>query len=409
MENVVEHAPTIDGERAPLVPISHREEFFELAADAFFVTDALGKVVAANATAATLITGADGVGRALEDVLHADDAIVFRDALDGLAERPEQLRCRLHTRGGRVARCQLVASRSADGGSVLWMVRVERGPSGPEQPLRIDRSAADHAAQVLELMHGVRSAERQMLTERMAREDADGRDRIKQWTMAIVAHGLRLTVEHIRHWGARMVAGDVTSDGVVEAEIIRRQVAIQAELLEDLLDPSRVAERKLRADFVTVDPFDAARFAARTFERLAAARSVEIACRAQPLGVFPADPVRLAQAFTNLAWVAIELSSPGAQVVIDGARTDDAISLTFEWHGQPLRTQQLDWQLERLGDGQLASDRIGMSCLVARQLVQLHGGRLGVARHADERQELVATFPLVSASPSRARARLAPL
>jgi PAS domain S-box-containing protein len=373
---------------------SHYRDVFELAPDPFFVTDREGRLIELNAAALELVGTQLGDAPPFESLLHADDRGAVRELIAGIRGEVQRLRVRFHARTGRIARAGLRGARSRDGREVLWMARLERSGVSESTPVpAAERMAARQAeAQVATLTAELDVAERKVVAERMAREDADGRERVNRWTMAIVAHGLRLPIAHIRQWCSTLHEDDPDMRGV-GAEIIRWHVALQAELIEDLLDPSRVADHQLRSGFTAIDPVESARFAVRSFEPLAAEKGVVVSCRVSPVGPLHGDAVRLVHALSNLLWAAIELSNPGTDVIVDGARTADGISLTVSWRGAVLRPDQLDWDLTRLGDGQIAGDRVGMSCLVARQLAHLHRGRLRVVGVSDHRHALVVTFP----------------
>jgi signal transduction histidine kinase len=367
------------------------QDFFDLTADAAFVTDGSGVVADLNACALELV-GAAPLGTSIEALVHKGDIAIVRGLIERASPVPERARLRFRAAAGRVARAGVRVARSRDGATINWLARLERVEHDAE-PASDEENSGQEALttmKIASLTRKVADAERDTHVERVAREDADGRERDRAWTMLVVSQSLRMTIESLQRMSVRLEgrAGDGADPN---ASHLARLSSLQDGLTEDLRDMARVADIQLRRGFRAFDPADSARFVAATFELPGARGAVSVECRCTTLGDVEGDEGRVSLALMEMVAAAVDLGEPGHAVLIDGERTADGVTLTVEWRGAPIAPRQLDWNLTQLGETG-PPDRVSLCCLVARQLIQLHRGRLRFTRR-DDACRLVATLP----------------
>ena len=123
--------------------------------------------------------------------------------------------------------------------------------------------------------HSVESERTRLLEEaQKAREAAEVANRAKDEFIATVSHELRTPLNAILGWARLLETGDLTKGEVAEASaVIERNVRAQSQLIEDLLDVSRITSGKLRLDLRTVELPNVMREAVSTIEPTAAAKS----------------------------------------------------------------------------------------------------------------------------------------
>jgi signal transduction histidine kinase len=170
--------------------------------------------------------------------------------------------------------------------------------------------------------------ERRMMSEQAARTAAEAANRLKDEFIAVVSHELRTPLNAILGWADLLRAGKVAADAMPKAyDAIHRNAHIQRELVEDLLDVSRIASGKLRLDR---KPCDVAALTAQEVESMRQAaqlREVTLEVSLEPCSAV-CDGDRVQQIVSNLLGNAIKFSPAGATVSLQ--LTTDAEHFTIE-------------------------------------------------------------------------------
>ena len=218
--------------------------------------------------------------------------------------------------------------------------------------------------------------------EQAAREQAEANSRMKDEFLAIVSHELRSPLNAILGW-ARLMRRRVLADSVRDRaiETIERNALLQVQMIEDLLDISRIIRGTIRLTACPIQlkvPIEAA---IETVLLAAQAKKIQIITNFEPtIGMVSADSDRTQQVIWNLLSNAIKFTpsggtievrlsviSPVAQIqIID---TGCGISADFLPHVFD-RFRQADASMTRSYGG------LGLGLAIARQLVELHGGTL---------------------------------
>jgi PAS domain S-box-containing protein len=256
-----------------------------------------------------------------------------------------------------------------------------------ERTERIVEGVAAHAAIALDnarLVDGMRrvAQEREQLieAERSAREESARAMRLKEEFLATLSHELRTPLTAIIGWANVLLLG--RADAPTQAhglEAIVRNANSQADLIEDLLEMSRIVSGKVRLD---VQPTDLARVidAALDAVRVAAeAKGITLVRSVEGEGCHVmGDPARLQQLLWNLLSNAVKFTPRQGRVEIALAQTSDEIEIAVSDTGQGIDPAFLPDVFEhfRQGDGSTTRRHggLGLGLAIVRQLATLHGG-----------------------------------
>lgn len=207
-------------------------------------------------------------------------------------------------------------------------------------------------------------------------------NRAKDVFLATLSHELRTPLTPVVGWIKLLRSGNLDSKSVAQAlDAIERNAWLQARLIDDLLDTSRIATGKLQFEPRPADLNQAVKAALDTVRALAASRNIEISVQQSPATlVVMGEPVRLQQVAWNLLTNAIKFTDPGGKVTVitetDGLEaqlsvmdTGVGISPDFLPHVFD-RFRQADGSTSRRHGG------LGLGLAIADALAKMHGGRL---------------------------------
>jgi PAS domain S-box-containing protein len=205
-------------------------------------------------------------------------------------------------------------------------------------------------------------------------------DRRKDEFLATLAHELRNPLAPIRHATKILDLPAASEDQRRWArEVISRQVQHMALLLEDLLDVSRITRGRLelKKDYVSLDKLVAA--AVETAAPLIDAKqhSLEVRLPQEPIGLH-VDPLRMAQALSNLLTNAAKYTDPHGHIIVSVTLTPDGIDIYVEDTGIGLAESALSKVFEMFSQVESAMERsqggLGIGLALVKGLVSLHGG-----------------------------------
>jgi PAS domain S-box-containing protein len=251
--------------------------------------------------------------------------------------------------------------------------------------------------------------------ERVARQEAEKANRLKDEFLATLGHELRTPLNAMLGWATVLRTGKIKPEEMANAmEVIERNARVQAQIIDDLLDMSRIISGKVRIEVERLDLASIANEAIETVSASASAKGV----RLKPvLGaaelVVSGDPNRLRQVFWNLLSNAVKFTPRGGRVQVTLKRVDSHVEASVIDTGEGIppeflphvfnRFQQVDASLTRRHGG------LGLGLSIVKQLIELHGGTV---RAYSEGSGRGATFvvslplaPLHDAPPPRSHQR----
>jgi signal transduction histidine kinase len=238
---------------------------------------------------------------------------------------------------------------------------------------------ADHAA--IALRNG------QLLArEQRAREEAEAANRMKDEFLAMLSHELRTPLNAVLGWAVTLRTARLEGDTAAHAlEVIERNARAQSQLIEDLLDISRVATGKLRLDVrlvadlrpVVEGALDAVGLAAR-------AKTIAVTAKLDPhAGPVHGDPDRLQQIVLNLLTNAIKFTGAGGAIEVSLTRGADHVEISVADTGQGIAPELLPFVFDRFRQADSSSTRaqggLGIGLALVKNLTELHGGTVEVA------------------------------
>jgi len=227
--------------------------------------------------------------------------------------------------------------------------------------------------------------------ERRARSDAERASRMKDEFLATISHELRTPLNAIVGWVYLLKSG-ATGPGEMEEGLtaIERSTRVQAQLIEDLLDMSRIISGQIRLDVQPVDLPLVIDSAVETVMPSIEAKQIRLKTIIDPLaGHMRGDPARLQQVIWNLLSNAVKFTPKGGRIDIAVAKVHSNIEITISDSGEGIAADFLPFLFERFRQADGSTTRrhtgLGLGLAIVKQLVELHGGTVE-AKSAGEGQ-----------------------
>lgn len=351
---------------------------FEQAAIGIATADVDGRYVDMNRRFCEMLgySAAELRGRTYRDVTHPDDQ-PRSASLKAAMLRGERNEYRTEKRYIR-----------RDGSQFWAMATVSLLRDADGKPQRLigviddisDRKKTEEALQQL-----ASERERLLDSERAARAEAERASRMKDEFLATLSHELRTPLSSILGWAHLMRSRTPSPAELVKGlEIVERNARVQTQLIEDLLDMSRITSGKLRLDVQPVMPVTFIEAALETVRPAADAKDIRLECMLDPAaGPVSGDPARLQQVAWNLLNNAIKFTRKGGKVRVILERVNSHVELSVADNGVGIEPQFLDHVFERFRQADSSTTRtfggLGLGLSIVKQLVDLHGGSVSVA------------------------------
>ena len=294
-------------------------------------------------------------------------------------ERFEHFETVRTTKEGRQLHVSLTVSPIKDAnGRVIGASKIARDITGrklSEEALREAQKVAETA-----------NADRQRLldSERAARSEAERVSYMKDEFLATLSHELRTPLNAVLGWATALRAGYFPTEELEQGlEAIERNARVQAQIIDDLLDMSRIISGKVRLDVQRVDLPAVMAAAIDTVRPTASAKGIRLETIIDPLNApVTGDPNRLQQVFWNLLSNAIKFTSKGGRVQILLERVDSHVEVSIIDTGEGISPEFLPYVFDRFRQADASTTRrhggLGLGLAIVKQLVELHGGSVRV-------------------------------
>lgn len=229
------------------------------------------------------------------------------------------------------------------------------------------------------------------VTSEQARAEAEAANRAKDEFLALLSHELRTPLNPIIGWTQILRRGSLTAQQAHALEIVERNARLQNQLIDDLLDVSRIRQGKFSFRFTVVSLSSVAMSAMEAVRGLAEGGhvAVEAQLRAQGQDVVRADPIRLQQAVWNLLTNAIKFTPPGGCVVLSLACQGNRLVLSVRDTGMGIMPDLLPYIFERFRQGDSTSTRkqngLGLGLFLVKHIVEAHGGTVSAASDGEDK------------------------
>jgi signal transduction histidine kinase len=270
----------------------------------------------------------------------------------------------------------------------IWGTAHGFGPFARETPdvsfLLLQAFISSSVVVSLVLVAVVEERVRLTVSEQAARNSAEAAGRIKDEFLATLSHELRTPLTAILGWARMLRGSSFDQDTAAHAlEVIERNAKSQQQLIEDILDVSRVITGKLQLDVRPVDLVPVIEAATDTVRPAAEAKGIrlEAALRPEP-HVISGDPVRLQQVVWNLLSNAVKFTPAGGRVTVRLERSDTHVEIAVSDTGGGISPEFLPFVFDHFRQADSTTTRqyggLGLGLAIVRHLVEMHGGTVSV-------------------------------
>jgi PAS domain S-box-containing protein len=242
--------------------------------------------------------------------------------------------------------------------------------------------------------------------ERESRADAEEANRLRDEFLATVSHELRTPLNAIVGWSQLLRSGQLDEQGLKHAvEVIERNARAQKQIIEDMLDVSRIITGKLRLGLAPIELLSVLEAAIDVIRPAADAKQIKIRMQVSSPGLrVNGDAERLQQVAWNLLSNAVKFTKPGGLVEVTLRESEGQVGFSVADDGPGIAPEFLPHVFERFSQAGSSGTRrhsgLGLGLAIARHLVELHGGTV----KAENRENgtgaiLTVTLPAVRRQP----------
>jgi signal transduction histidine kinase len=211
--------------------------------------------------------------------------------------------------------------------------------------------------------------------------DARAANQAKDDFLATLSHELRTPMTAVLGWARMLQMGLSPEESREAVQAIEKSASVQMQLIEDILDMSRIMAGKLRINRAPVDLREITEAALATVRPAAAVKNIEIFTSYPPqLPPVSGDSGRLQQVIWNLLVNAVKFTSARGTIVMRVSCTAETVSIAVKDTGVGIDREFLPHVFERFRQQDSSTTRahggIGIGLAIVRHLVELHGGRI---------------------------------
>jgi signal transduction histidine kinase/ActR/RegA family two-component response regulator len=257
---------------------------------------------------------------------------------------------------------------------------------------------------ISELQRSEEARDQLLVRAERARADAEAANRMKDEFLATLSHELRTPLTSLLAWAsvlrvAKTGEPALLSEGI---EAIDRNARMQAKLIDDLLDVSRIVSGKLNLDVRPLDLSSVTQAAIDVVRPAAYAKGITLEYLAEPcLGAISADSARLHQIVWNLLSNAVKFTPEGGKITVHVKQGGSHAKLTIKDTGQGIHPEFLPRVFDRFRQADSSTTRsfggLGLGLAIVRHLVELHGGTVSAeSEGVNKGATFSVTFPLLT-------------
>ena len=355
----------ISDQKQAEVTSSRLAAIVESSDDAIVSKDLTGTILSWNSAAERMFgyPAAEAVGRHITLIIpaerhHEEDTVLARIRSGQSVDHFETVR--VHKDGRTVEVSLTVSPIRGAGGEIVGASKIARDISIRK---RIDRERLEFLAR-----------------EQAARAAAEAANRAKDDFLTTLSHELRTPLNAVYGWAAMLRTGQVDETTATRAiDSIMRNANAQVQLIDDMLDVSRIASGKLRLELQRVELGAVIDAAADAVRPAALAKGVRLDVLREPNTVpITGDPNRLQQVVWNLLSNAVKFTPREGHVQARLRRADSHLEIVVTDTGGGITADFLPYVFERFRQGDGSSTRVhgglGLGLTLVKHLVELHGG-----------------------------------
>ncbi|MEH2400054.1 hybrid sensor histidine kinase/response regulator [Nostoc sp.] len=295
----------------------------------------------------------------------------------------------------------------------IWIVSHDQHRQFDGEDLRLMKSLANFTAAALYSSNARQAAEESARREQAARavseaaqNAAEQANRLKDEFLAVLSHELRSPLNPILGWAKLLQTRKFDEAKTAYAlATIERNAKLQSQLMEDLLDVSRILQNKLSLKISSIDLSAVIEVALDTVRLAAQAKSVQLKTKFEPnIGQVLGDPSRLQQVVWNLLSNAVKFTPSEGQVEIRLERVGTQAQIQVSDTGKGIDPEFLPHVFDYFRQADNTTTRtfggLGLGLAIVRQIVELHGGTVQAESEGDEKgATFTVLLPIKSVEP----------
>jgi signal transduction histidine kinase/ActR/RegA family two-component response regulator len=246
--------------------------------------------------------------------------------------------------------------------------------------IALQQKARSLEAEVAERKEAEERLRLSLIQEQMARTEAEDANRLKDEFLATVSHELRTPLHAVIGWSHMLRTGGLDEATTIRAiETIERNAKSQAQLIEDILDVSRVITGKLHLNIGLVDFASVINAAIDSVQLAAESKDIQLEVTLDPSARrVSGDSSRLQQVVWNLLSNAIKFTPKGGRVQVRLERAGANAQISVSDTGEGIKSDFLPFIFDRFRQADGSSTRkhggLGLGLAIVRHLVEQHGG-----------------------------------
>jgi PAS domain S-box-containing protein len=239
-----------------------------------------------------------------------------------------------------------------------------------------------------------------LIREQVARQEAERANQMKDEFLAILSHELRTPLNAILGWSRLLRTKTFDRDTIEKAlETIERNAKSQSQLIEDILDVSRILRGKLNLNKHPIRLESAIKLAIDSLQPVTEEKSIVIELTCSPnVGEVIGDPDRLQQIVWNLLSNAIKFSPPEGKVQVRLESVGDEAQIEIIDSGIGIAPDFLPYVFDRFRQADSSTTRsyggLGLGLAIVRHLVEQHGGKVQAENNPGEGAKFTVALPL---------------
>jgi signal transduction histidine kinase/ActR/RegA family two-component response regulator len=361
------------------------QHFVEILPEPCFLLTAGGKIILANAAAAEL-THIDRkllIGKYFKELL-GERPEKFTDYLKYCARSrhliPGSISLAQPGAAAMEVRCDgTVLESTTDSSEGIIFIRCRPKAEATDQFVLLNQKIAALSKEVIERKKAEQQRDELLQSERAARVEAERNSRMKDEFLATLSHELRTPLNAILGWTSLLEQESLASSVAEGVEVIARNARSQKQLIEDLLDMSRIISGKIRLDVQRVELATVIESAIATVRPAAEAKGVRLQVTLDPIaGPVKGDPGRLQQVVWNLLSNAVKFTPKGGRVQVSLERVNSHLEIVVADSGDGIKPEFLPHVFDRFQQADSSTTRkyggLGLGLSIVKQIVELHGG-----------------------------------